>query len=157
MMMGICPEVIEQQEEKLRKQKEIKDVDEEQMKKIIYNKWEQWLKKYEKRLSLELQATKIEEESKTEDFIIKTRFDTVQELQDSRVKRMNATNPVYVLRNYMAEEAIRKAEKDDFSGVNNLLELLLNPFELKETTYEGREYTKLPPQWASKICVSCSS
>ncbi len=159
MMMNISPEVVDQQEEKLKKFKEMENVDEEQMKKTIHENWGKWLKSYESRLFLENQAVKIEveEESKESEAIVKTRFDSLQQLQDFRVKRMNATNPVYILRNYMAEEVIKKAEKEDFSGVNNLLELLFNPFEVNEKTHEGKEYTKLPPKWAAEICVSCSS
>jgi uncharacterized protein YdiU (UPF0061 family) len=57
----------------------------------------------------------------------------------------------------MAEEAIRKAEKEDFSGVDNLLKIILNPFVVHEEINESKEYTQCPPSWASEICVSCSS
>lgn len=77
--------------------------------------------------------------------------------QEERVKVMNTANPVYILRNYMAQAAIEKAEKGDYSEVRALYELLKNPYEEQE----GMErYTAKPPAWASRkgVCVnSCSS
>jgi len=159
MMMGISPAIIDQEEERIKKYKEAMDVDEEKAKKDIGERWQQWLKKYEQRLFKETAAVKakVEEESKGDDTEVKMTFGSLEELHKYRIKRMNKTNPIYILRNYMAEEAIKKAEAEDFSGVNNLLELLLNPFEPKEGNYESKEYKKCPPKWAADICVSCSS
>lgn len=41
----------------------------------------------------------------------------VQALQEERVKVMNGTNPQYVLRNYIAQNAIEAAENGDFSEI----------------------------------------
>ncbi|XP_077977550.1 protein nucleotidyltransferase YdiU-like [Glandiceps talaboti] len=73
-----------------------------------------------------------------------------------RSDRMNAVNPRYILRNWMAESAIKKAEKDDFSEVQNLHTILQNPYEEQEKA-ELAGYADPPPQWARKIRVSCSS
>jgi uncharacterized protein YdiU (UPF0061 family) len=37
-------------------------------------------------------------------------------------------NPAFILRNYLMEEAIESAEKDDFTKVNELLRRALDPF-----------------------------
>jgi len=43
-------------------------------------------------------------------------------------------NPSFILRNYLMEEAIKLAEeKDDFSGVNKLLDQAMNPFKDPKT------------------------
>lgn len=67
---------------------------------------------------------------------------------------MDAVNPRFVLRNYLMEEAIKAAEKDNnFDKFDKLCELAYKPFENKEDA----NYTKIPPKWALDICVSCSS
>ena len=52
----------------------------------------------------------------------------------------------------MAQDAIDKAEKGDYSEVNKLLEELKSPFDDKEPTF-----CQLPPSWGLDICVTCSS
>ncbi|MEO6291334.1 MAG: protein adenylyltransferase SelO [Burkholderiaceae bacterium] len=67
---------------------------------------------------------------------------------------MLKTNPKYVLRNYLGEEAIAKAKLKDFSGVEALLTLLQAPFD-EHPGFEA--YAGLPPDWAAEIEISCSS
>ena len=67
---------------------------------------------------------------------------------------MNAVNPKYVLRNYLAQAAIEKAQHKDFSEVERLLQVLQNPFDEQP---ENEHYAALPPDWASTLEVSCSS
>ena len=73
----------------------------------------------------------------------------------ARRVRMNRSNPAYVLRNWMAEEAIARARDDrDFTTIEELRLLLCDPF----TEKAGMErYAGHPPGWASAISVSCSS
>jgi uncharacterized protein YdiU (UPF0061 family) len=78
-----------------------------------------------------------------------------QSLSDlERRDKMRAVNPKYVLRNYMAQAAIEKAQNGDYSEVNLLLKVLQSP--CKEHP-EAQLYAGLPPDWAEKISVSCSS
>jgi uncharacterized protein YdiU (UPF0061 family) len=78
-----------------------------------------------------------------------------QDLSDEqRQQKMQQVNPAYVLRNYMAQEAIKAAENGDFSEVELLLTILKNPFISRP---EAEKYAGLPPDWASEITVSCSS
>ncbi len=80
-----------------------------------------------------------------------------QEARDPQERRvaMLATNPCYVLRNWMAEEAIQRArDLGDFGMIHALHQLLRTPF----TEQEGMQrYAALPPDWATHISVSCSS
>ncbi|HRH13669.1 MAG TPA: YdiU family protein [Azonexus sp.] len=72
----------------------------------------------------------------------------------ARHAAMRAVNPKYVLRNWLAEGAIRKAQDRDFSEVGRLLDCLRLPFAEQP---EFEQYTALPPDWARAIEVSCSS
>jgi serine/tyrosine/threonine adenylyltransferase len=71
-----------------------------------------------------------------------------------RAGRMRRVNPVYVLRNHMAETAIRQARQGDFSEVARLHRLLQNPFEAQSGAEADAGF---PPDWATAIEVSCSS
>ncbi len=67
---------------------------------------------------------------------------------------MLRTNPKYVLRNHLGEQAIRQAKLGDFSAVSTLLALLQAPFD----EHPGHDdYAGFPPDWASTIEISCSS
>ncbi|PKO89196.1 MAG: YdiU family protein [Betaproteobacteria bacterium HGW-Betaproteobacteria-10] len=71
-----------------------------------------------------------------------------------RQAAMLAANPKYVLRNWLAEKAIRQAKDKDFSEVQRLLTCLRQPFA-EQPAFE--EYATLPPDWARGLEVSCSS
>ena len=72
-----------------------------------------------------------------------------------REARMNKVNPKYILRNYLAQNAIAQAGQGrDFSEVDRLLTLLKHPFDEQP---EMESYTAPPPDWAQHIEVSCSS
>jgi uncharacterized protein YdiU (UPF0061 family) len=72
----------------------------------------------------------------------------------ARKAAMDAVNPKYVLRNYLAQAAIEKAQHKDFSEVERLLAVLQRPFDEQP---EHEQYAALPPDWASELEVSCSS
>ena len=71
-----------------------------------------------------------------------------------RQAAMLAANPKYVLRNWLAEVAIRHARAGDFSEVQRLLICLRQPYAEQP---EFEDYAALPPDWASGLEVSCSS
>ncbi|MDB5818726.1 MAG: hypothetical protein JWQ11_2366 [Rhizobacter sp.] len=71
-----------------------------------------------------------------------------------RALRMNAVNPKFVLRNHLAEVAIRLARLGDFSEVERLLQIFSRPFDEQP---EHEAYADHPPEWAQQIEVSCSS
>lgn len=84
----------------------------------------------------------------------RARLQAEQSDDSARATAMNAVNPKYVLRNHLAETAIRAAREKDFSEVNRLLDVLSHPFDEQP---EAEHYAALPPDWASGLEVSCSS
>ncbi|AMD46590.1 protein adenylyltransferase SelO [Bordetella holmesii] len=71
-----------------------------------------------------------------------------------RAEAMDAVNPLYVLRNHLAEQAIRAAVQGDASEIERLMGLLRDPFRARA---DAGGYAALPPDWASDLSVSCSS
>lgn len=72
----------------------------------------------------------------------------------ARQLAMHAVNPKYILRNYLAQQAIEKAQNKDFTEVAKLLALLEKPFDEQP---EHEQYAQLAPDWARQLEVSCSS
>lgn len=63
-------------------------------------------------------------------------------------------NPIYLLRNYLAQNAIAAAEQGDFSEVRQLHSLLAAPFSERP---DAMEYAAVPPDWGRHMEISCSS
>jgi uncharacterized protein YdiU (UPF0061 family) len=101
---------------------------------VIRNKWDDWFKTYASRLQLESVS------------------------YEERKQRMNLVNPKYVLRNYMAQLAIEKADKGDYALISELFNLLKNPY--KEQAEHEKWFAKRPDWARHKVgcsMLSCSS
>lgn len=71
-----------------------------------------------------------------------------------RLALMKQHNPKYILRNYLAQEAIQAAEQGDVSKLEVLFDVLKKPFEEQP---EFETYAKSPPDWSKDLSISCSS
>lgn len=100
----------------------------------LVDSWMSWLNDYAVRLTSEVRT-------KTE-----------------RAEAMNAVNPKYVLRNYMAQLAIDAAEKEDYRLIDELYHLLQRPYDEQP---EMEKWFDKRPDWAlNKVgcsMLSCSS
>ncbi|MDH0893695.1 MULTISPECIES: protein adenylyltransferase SelO [unclassified Pseudomonas] len=74
--------------------------------------------------------------------------------QNARRARMHAVNPLYLLRNYLAQQAIEAAERGDYGPVRELHTVLSRPFEEQPGM---QRYTERPPEWGKRLEISCSS
>ena len=85
----------------------------------------------------------------------KARLEKETSKMNQRVTMMHKVNPKYVLRNYLAEVAIRKAEDlNEYDEIETLFQLLKKPFD----SHEGYEsYDSAAPDWAQNLELSCSS
>ncbi len=100
----------------------------------IRQQWNLWFERYAERLKVE------------------SKFD-----EDRRIQ-MNAVNPKYVLRNYMSQLAIDQANEGDYALIDELFQLLKNPYEEQP---ESQKWFAKRPEWARhKVgcsMLSCSS
>ncbi|MEG3696086.1 YdiU family protein [Vibrio coralliirubri] len=71
-----------------------------------------------------------------------------------RCEKMRQVNPKYILRNYLAQLAIDKAERGDSSDIDALMVVLADPYA-EHPDYE--HLAALPPEWGKAMEISCSS
>lgn len=95
------------------------------------SRFDQWLARYHQRLVLEKSNAA------------------------ERQERMLAVNPKYILRNYLLQKAIDKAQQSkDYTEIDTLMTLIKKPFE-EHPEYEA--YASPPPVWGKHLPISCSS
>ena len=106
----------------------------EEVKDEILNQWKGWFNTYDQRL---------QEEDLS---------------HEARKQNMNVVNPKYVLRNYMAQLAIDKADEGDYKLIGQLFQLLKKPYDDQP---ENDKWFAKRPDWArDKVgcsMLSCSS
>jgi len=74
--------------------------------------------------------------------------------EDKRQAHMQTVNPRYILRNYLAQQAITAAEQGDYQPLDELFNVLSRPFDKQP----GKEhYAARPPDWGRHLPISCSS
>jgi serine/tyrosine/threonine adenylyltransferase len=115
--------------------------------------------------SLEPSANTKELSALRDDFVDRERFDgwlqayriRLQQQHYPRAQRsaaMRQVNPKFILRNYLAQQAIEKAEQGDYSEVRHLHAVLQQPYAEQA---DNESYAAPPPDWGKHLAVSCSS
>lgn len=104
----------------------------DQLKEDVRQNVVQWLRRYQKRIE--------------------------NEVVEEKCARMNLANPKFVLRNYLAQQAIDKADAGDYSMIAELLEVLRRPYDDQP---EKESFAQKRPEWARHrpgcSMLSCSS
>eukprot|EP00605_Chrysophyceae_sp_TOSAG23-4_P001260 GSChrysophyteH1.ASY1.ANO1.1371.1 assembled CDS len=106
--------------------------------------WESWIQKYLDRIAIEAIGLQ------------------------RRVNMMRSHNPTFILRQWIAQDAINAAEIGDYSRVRAVLKMLETPFAPKFCTFGHRKsseelseaekrYVTTPPSWAGGLLCTCSS
>ncbi|EKU39144.1 MULTISPECIES: protein adenylyltransferase SelO [Acinetobacter] len=87
-----------------------------------------------------------------------SQYQSIREHQDTDEldANMEKANPVYILRNHMAQRAIEAAERDDFSEVDRLFKLLDQPYTRQPELEQPQDLGPLPSD-VPDVAVSCSS
>ena len=73
---------------------------------------------------------------------------------NQRMAAMQAVNPLYVLRNHLAQQVIRAAENNDFAPLRRLHRVLSQPFSAQPGC---DDLSSAPPEDGKRLCISCSS
>lgn len=107
---GFSSEMLEKENQKREKAKELEKMTNESKRKSDEQIWRSFLQIYIERLKQEV-------------------TDNIEESDGERIRVMKQNNPRMVLRNYLAQQAIELAEKDDYSEVQNLFEQLKHPYD----------------------------
>ncbi|QJP35692.1 YdiU family protein [Nonlabens sp. Ci31] len=104
--------------------------------------WLQWLETYLERLVFDMEQNDGENSA----------------FAKARIEKMNATNPKYVLRNYISQLVIDAADQGDYELLREVYSMLQKPYD-EQPKYE--KWYALRPEWArSKVgcsMLSCSS
>ena len=67
---------------------------------------------------------------------------------------MNRANPLYILRNHLAQQAVEAAEAGDFAPIERLRRCLANPYDEQP---EFADFAEAPPAGSPPPVLSCSS
>ncbi|XP_065891251.1 protein adenylyltransferase SelO, mitochondrial-like [Dysidea avara] len=149
---GMTVDMIKQEIEKATAIEKLKDVSNEEKEANDRGHWMEWIKLYQDRLKKE----------------IKDDSASIAEANKRRLQVMKESNPRFILRNYIAQNAIEKAEKGDFTEVRRVLKLLESPYSEASLETVGTSggsssssganvmelYCSRPPQWAHSLVVT---
>jgi uncharacterized protein YdiU (UPF0061 family) len=74
--------------------------------------------------------------------------------QAQRQANMKQHNPKIILRNYLAQQVIDRAQEGNFEMFHEFLQALKSPFD---DNPKHEKFAALPPNWGKELEISCSS
>jgi uncharacterized protein YdiU (UPF0061 family) len=74
--------------------------------------------------------------------------------QAQRQTQMRQHNPHIVLRNYLAQQVIDRAEEGNFEMFHEFIDALKKPYQEIE---KYKKFSTQPPDWGKQLEISCSS
>ncbi|KAL5514997.1 hypothetical protein EMCRGX_G000102 [Ephydatia muelleri] len=151
LQLGITPDLITAERTKRDALLKVKNTTVEEKQSSDGQLWMTWLEAYKARLLQEVEGVASHED--------------LMKINSERERKMKASNPRFVLRNHIAQQAIELAENGDFSEVTRVQKMLQKPYSLPESgsntttlaeddrSLTRRSYEK-PPEWAVGLCVT---
>jgi len=145
MLTGGQEGIVEMAEEALVRAENIRKMSEDEKKANDREHWKKWLDKYAARVNRELEEAANEYER--------------NQIKEQRLTTMTKNNPKFILRNYVVQNAIKKAEGGDYSEVRKLHEIMTTPFDEHEGVDLEMDLGTQGqiPEWACNSVLSCSS
>ncbi|GLD93475.1 hypothetical protein PINS_up002067 [Pythium insidiosum] len=137
-MYGVTPEMREAMERERSMRAELDTMSDAQRHAHLRGVWSKWMETYAKRLKDETDGVP----------------DAAHEMH--RRNEMRRVNPVFVLRNHVAQRAIDFATDGDYEAVAHILHLLKHPFDDSNDACD-HVYARPQDPTAAPLCVSCSS
>eukprot|EP00731_Ephydatia_muelleri_P000034 Em0001g34a len=146
LQLGITPDLITAERTKRDALLKVKNTTVEEKQSSDGQLWMTWLEAYKARLLQEVEGVASHED--------------LMKINSERERKMKASNPRFVLRNHIAQQAIELAENGDFSEVTRVQKMLQKPYSLPESgsntttlaeddrSLTRRSYEK-PPEWAA--------
>lgn len=116
----------QERKEKVRK---LEMLTQEEKEKNDRKLWKEWIREYKVRLDQEFDGQRKSDQ-----------------VNNERIRIMNSNNPRFILRNYIAQNAIEAAESGDFTVVQKLLKRLETPYsedaELQKAIFPQKKSTE---------------
>ena len=109
---------------KLKKQQELESMTDQQLQHDNRELWSIWLAKYRDRLQVDARHAADANNL------------SIQQITNQRIIIQNKTNPRYVLRNNLAQNAIDAAEHDDYNECQRLFNVLMDPYDQLNDTQQ---------------------
>eukprot|EP01100_Stratorugosa_tubuloviscum_P011146 TRINITY_DN4912_c0_g1_i1.p1 TRINITY_DN4912_c0_g1~~TRINITY_DN4912_c0_g1_i1.p1 ORF type:complete len:626 (+),score=256.73 TRINITY_DN4912_c0_g1_i1:73-1950(+) len=136
-LLGVSPELILSEMRKTENFQKMAQLTTEQQLVTNRNLLINWLNQYKIRLFEEFENSKL----------------SIEQFQLNKIKMMNSVNPKFILRNWVAQNAIKAAEKGDYNLTIETLQVLKVPFDEGEEAIQ-QKFANETPNWAQDICVT---